>query len=120
MASMFSDKRVLFYDGMDVLSYRKGRLYFNRDTSIVQSVRIGDNRCLSVFVSRLLRLEPRCCVKVNQNCFLVSWNGCIINYSPDNNTYIIEHTYDRGMKNPLSFFPIDNKASGAKEIYYGE
>ena len=120
MASMFSDKRVLFYDGMDVLSYRKGRLYFNRDTSIVQSVRIGDNRCLSVFVSRLLRLEPRCCVKVNQNCFLVSWNGCIINYSPDNNTYIIEHTYDRGMKNPLSFLPIDNTASGEKEIYFGE
>lgn len=120
MASVFSNKRVLYYDGKDELSYLKGRLYFKRDTSKFKSVKIGDIKCKSIAISRLMRLEPRCSAKVNDNCFLISWNGCILNYCPATNSYNVEHVYDRGMKNPLSFLSLENVETGENDVFYGE
>ena len=66
-----------------------------------------------------MRLGPRCAISVDEDHILISFNGVILNYCISKNSYLIEHRFDRGMKNPLSFCKYTNKA-GNKEILYGE
>lgn len=71
-------------------------------------------------LERLMRLEARCAIQVDEEHFLVSCNGKIYNIDVKNKSYFIEHEYGRGMLNPVSFCKTDNVSGTTVEALYGE
>lgn len=112
-------ERVLFIGIHEILSYKKGELIYRSKTNgITQRFRIGSFINRFSIVERVMRKEPRCAVKVGDSQFVISFDGMILKYIVDNNTCIIEHYFDKGMKNPLDFTAVDNNEG--IEVYYGE
>ena len=117
---LFLDSKVVCVTDKYVLSYKLGSLYlYAVDGKLLQKKKIAGGFNRIGLLERLMRLGPRCAVPVDKDHFLISFNGRILNYSILNNSFVIEHNYDRGMKNPLSFC-LHNNDVGEKEILYGE
>lgn len=68
----------------------------------------------STFLSRLLRLNPRAAINLDEKTILFSSNGKIYKYDIELNEISVEHSFDKGMNNPLSF------CKGPNCILYGE
>lgn len=122
MIKKYIDGKLLCATANKVLFYKKSKLYYSnidQPTKIINEIKVqGVLGKIGVF-SRLLRLEPRCSISLDEKNFLFSLKGKIYHYNASKNTLKIEHTFDKGMNNPLSFcaVPLQN---GEKEIYYGE
>lgn len=114
--------RVLSATEKYILVYDKGNLivYANdKKNSIVKKVIVGNWTEKITLLNRLLRKEPRCAVQINDSQFLISYNGKIYNYDIKNNKLVIEHVYEKGMKNPLCFC-VEKREDGTINVYYGE
>lgn len=113
--------RVMAVTNKYTLIYKKGYLYVydNEENVIIAKKKIGNWIEKNTLISRLLRKEPRCAVKLGESSFLISYNGGVWNYDFKSNILFKEHSYGKGMKNPLSFC-VETKSKGENNIYYGE
>lgn len=73
----------------------------------------------SRFFERMLRLAPRCAAKLTGDGWLVSVHGNVLRVMPDGSVEQ-EHSYRRGMKNPLTFSVLSGIAGFDDGIAYGE
>ena len=111
--------RVLHVDDEGMLSYKNGALiYQNENTD--QRCKIGNIYNKIKIVERIIRKEPRCAAKIDDDHILVSFEGGILNYSISENNISIEHKFSKGMNNPLEFLVLDDPKSGEKIVFYGE
>lgn len=101
-----------------IISYKKGKLllFDFKTKNLIQIFKI--KKILFKIQERLLRLEPRIAIPIDENNFLISFNGSMLCYNVLTNKCNIEQQYSKGMKNPLYICSILNE--GEKEFYYGE
>lgn len=69
---------------------------------------------------RILRLSPRCACALSDKSAIVSHSGRILYVDLQNNTVTPEHTYCKGMSNPLYFGKIIGIQGFEDGFYYGE
>lgn len=69
-------------------------------------------------IERLLRLEPRCVMRIEKNSFLVSIKNYLLKVKIPSGEIEIDHCYEDGTKNPL-YFCCYNR-NGKHEIVYGD
>lgn len=120
--NVFLKSMLLYASNEILLSYKKGYLLVSRTKlpkKVIQKHKISHFPFRSKFFDRLMRNEPRCVAPLNNNQFLISYNGRIINYCVKKNTSTVEHLFRQGMKNPLGFCVIQ-KTGGDNVILYGE
>ena len=118
----FLDERVLYIDNKIILSYSKGYIiYREQNTEKKQMCKVGKKTLYNVpIIERVMRNEPRCAARVDATHIIISYNGEIINYDCRNNVCVVEHRFERGMNNPLSFLAVFNKDTNSNDVYYGE
>jgi hypothetical protein len=125
--SIINKFKPLYIDDQHCLSCRKGKLYthsgingnpvyfgslpMNIKEKVLSKIRLTE---------RIFRLEPRIAIAINENEYLISFNGAI--YCADISKGIIqrEHKYRQGMKNPLNFCQIEGIKGFENTIAYGE
>lgn len=118
----FLDGKLLCVTSNKLLIYKRGILCFSlleEPEKIIKQIKIQGVLGRNSILARLLRLEPRCAVALGDEDFLLSFNGKIMHYNTDSNSLEIEHVFEKGMNNPLSFCCITLE-NGEKEVYYGE
>lgn len=116
---LLSKERVLYLGKEESLSYKHGALiYRNRDYK--QKCKIGGLLTCATFFERLLRLEPRCSVRIDSNTFLVSCSGMVLRYEVNQNHAYKEMEYKKGMRNPLSFLSLSDDGSQENRVFFGE
>ncbi len=116
---IFLKSKVLCVTDKWILSFRKGKLLlYNSQKELINQVCLEGIRHNGL-LQRLLRLEPRLAVPLDDNSFLVSYNGKMLRYDITLNQLHTEQVYEKRMKNPLSICLIENETYG-KEFYYGE
>ncbi|MCC7572016.1 MAG: hypothetical protein KO464_01340 [Candidatus Methanofastidiosum sp.] len=85
--------------------YHKGCVLLRNinDKTLIQKLRM--HSLIKSFrpIERLFRYEARCAISIDEDTFIFSCNGIIYNYSIKSNKATIEHRFDKGMKNPLTF-----------------
>ena len=115
----YSEKRMLYCDDKCSLYYYRGKLIY-KDVHSEQTTNIGGKYSRFSFVERLMRKEPRCAARVDENHIIVSFDGNIYAYCISDNSVIIEHRFNKGMNNPLEFLKVKDKQTFESIIYYGE
>lgn len=114
-----SDKMYLFAKGMKIFCVEKnGKIVF--DVTIP-----GQNKVFIILSNiplfrRMLRLEPRCGCFFDNNNILVSFHGKVYNVDIKNKNINIEHSFTKGMNNPLSFSKIQGVCGFSDGVLYGE
>lgn len=116
---LFLKEKVLYISDNSILSYDNGYIYY-RDKNGIKKLKIGTMCNKLRLIERMLRREPKSCIKLDETHYLFSFDGKIINYDINNNSASVDHVFDKGMNNPCSFLSYFNKATGKNEIYYGE
>lgn len=120
---IFIKEKTLCITKERLISYTDGCInVYDREANNrkIQSCRIGNGIISKGIVARLLRNEPRCAALIDKNTCLISNNGSILNYNVSENTFFVEHKYDRGMKNPLTFCIVKDDNGFTTAVYYGE
>lgn len=118
MRVVLKPERVLAVTPKEILCYKRGNIIVktnDENQTVIASRRVNPFFYFQI-INRLLRHEPRCAVPIGNDAFLISHNGKIINYNYKTNNIIIEHVYNKNMKNPLHFC----KNPKTNEVYYGE
>ncbi len=116
---LLSKFKVLAVNNDGMLSYHKGRLYYedghqrNNICDIPQS-KLKSILCKFRLTERLLRLEPRVACSLGDNEFLISCSGWIYLVNTENKTIMPEMKLREYMNNPLSF--TKTKAHGHSEV----
>ena len=106
------------------LYYRRNVLWLLKDGKwhrLCDIPRTGKYTVLSKsrFLERMLRLAPRCAAMLPGDGWLISVHGGVLRVMPDG-TVEREHSYRRGMKNPLSFSVLSGVEGFDDGIAYGE
>lgn len=114
-----SHKFSLYVRGNKVFSSHENK----KDCSKLGVIPIGYKRnffAKSKLITRLMRLEPRCGLFLNENEAIISGFGKV--YYIDVNNQIIheEHSFRKGMNNPLSFSRIEGVHGFTDGILYGD
>jgi len=118
---VIDDYKFLCDVNKQIVSYHKGGIY-KQDSLYSRHEKIVDLPLHIMFkiaakirpLERLLRLEPRLALRVDDEHFLLSYHGCIYRIDLNSGELIQEHKYRRNMNNPLSFCRNEEK------ILYGE
>lgn len=121
-------KYSLLYAGENIaLSYKKGILYcHNRPEEapkrLAQLPLTRTKRVLYQIrlIERLLRLEPRCAVRLSEHEFVLSWAGAAWLVDVAKNIITREHSYRSGMNNPLNFTHVSGIPGISDCVLYGE
>lgn len=71
-------------------------------------------------MQRMLRLEPRCGIFIDDYVALVSMHGSIFRISALDFSIVREHDFRNGMNNPLIICKVENLDGFESGIYYGE
>lgn len=118
----YLSERLLCKNRKFLLCYDKGCIIVRRsdNKNFVQKIRIHSRWYSFFLVERLLRLEPRTAFSLDDETFLFSDHGHIWSYSVKNNSLETEHTFDKGMNNPLTFCLCEDKSNNLHEALYGE
>lgn len=79
-------------------------------------------KLLSYFLitRRLFRLEPRCGCFIDEELVIFSMRGKIYNINLNTNIITVEHSFKKGMNNPLFFTEIKDIEGFENGIIYGE
>ena len=98
-------EKMLAQSGKYILAYKKGYLFLKQSISKknIQKLKIHHGIRVNSLIERLFRFEPRAAVPLNDNCFIFSDHGAIYEYSVENNSITLRHSFSKGMNNPLSF-----------------
>ena len=116
-----SDSKLLCSVGEKQIFYNKGTLYIqenqNEYSHEILKLPISWWKSIAIkirLLERLLRLEPRVAISLNDHEFLLSYQGQIFKINCENRNFEPEHHYRRGMNNTLSFCNLHGS------ILYGE
>ena len=119
--TVISNYKLLCEVGLNRVYYHKGILYIQdrENINFVKLLRLPGQQWKKALVrirsaERLLRLEPRIAKALNDNEFLLSYQGEVLLINTKDASCSVEHRYRSGMNNPLSFCSINNR------ILYGE
>lgn len=118
-SELFSNQRVLCITDKYLLTYKSGIIRLFGNNKQIDSKRIGDWKNKLSIVERLCRLEPRCATMISSFECIFSFNGCVYYYNFQSKELKIEHYFDRGMRNPLSFCKMHD-SDNEVNVYYGE
>ena len=115
-------EKMLAQSGKYILAYKKGYLFLKQSISKnnIQKLKIHHGIRVNSLIERLFRFEPRAAVPLNDNCFIFSDHGAIYEYSVENNSITLRHSFSKGMNNPLSFCIRKNLNGDFIELVYGE
>ncbi len=117
-------KTVLYVSDNSILYYRFGKLYYESGERVISCVL--QKSSLKRFASRMrlverfLRLSPRTSIKLDDNHFLISYDGKVYHWDVCQNVLQIEHAFRSEMNNPLSFTRIKGVDGFDDSIAYGE
>lgn len=102
--------------------YKNGCLVLRNVVSnnIIYKLRIHSRWKSLTLVERLIRLEPRAAISLDDNTFLYSDHGAIYQYDVETNTIKVIHSFKRGMNNPLTFCVRKDENGSVIEVIYGE
>lgn len=105
-----------------MLCYDRGFLVIRESTGkkFVQKLRIHPFLKSVSFVERLLRYEPRAAISLQEDEFLFTDHGFIYRYSVKNNSISVEHRFEKGMNNPLTFCSRYDDMGNLIDLLYGE
>ena len=118
-AKLYLKERLLYINDIETLSYKHGFLIY-RCKEDIRKCKIGNlMNCINAY-ERLIRKEPRCAAKVDDDNILISFKGRILNYCISSNTTTVDHIFSKGMNNPLDFLCVEDPMTFEKAIYYGE
>lgn len=125
--SVVIDAKVLASSTMYALCYRKGNLY-RLEISSMKLFKISSlpNSKRNILLSkcglteRLLRLEPRAAISLDDATFIFSYSGKVFRVDVTTGIIVVEHTFRRRMNNPLNFVRVENVAGVGDSILYGE
>lgn len=111
-------------DDDSVLSYKRGVLVY-RSSEKCFKMRMPlpfIKRVLVLFRlgERFLRITPKCTLKLNDNVFLLSFNGFVYNLDIETITLTKEHRYCPMMNNPCSIVSVDSIEGFENGVIYGE
>lgn len=83
---------------------------------------IGIDKYLSYvrILVRILRLEPRCAMWIDEYKFILSYHGKVYLVNLKLKTIVVEHKFRRGMNNPLTFCKVSGLSKFPDCILYGE
>lgn len=116
-----SNNKILCAVKDKIISYHAGNLYLHKKNDerpqllLNLPIKTWKRFCSKIrLVERLLRLEPRLAVAINDDEFIFSYQGKIYRMSVTSKKLSVEHTYRKGMNNALTFC-CENGA-----ILYGE
>ena len=123
--NVISHNKVLVYDDGNMLSYHKGKLYwenFETKQFICKIPIPGRKRlfCSIRIFERLLRLEPRTACKVGYKKYLLSCSGGVYLVNVENSTIELELRLRPQMNNPLSFTKIVDEEGNVESVLFGE
>lgn len=116
---IFNNFRLLCKVGNNYVFYHSGILYLqNIESKLYQKIPLPMPQYKKILsrsrlLERLIRLEPRLAIALDDEIFLLSYQGKIYQISTDGKVKV-EHFYREGMNNPLSFCMVNNR------ILYGE
>ena len=119
-------ERVLYIDSEIVLSYKRGILICRRRKGENSSPETADRCAIGALsnkiplLERFLRKEPRCAARIDETGFIISFEGKVLYYDMEKNEIAVEHRFDRGMNNPLSFLCESEAGTGKNDVIYGE
>ena len=120
-AKQYIDQKVLCASSRFIVTYSRGKLCFLDVPSkhLLYQQSLTSKLAKFPLLARFLRNEPRCAVLENENICLISHQGRILRYNFADNSLTVEHTYKKGMRNPLNLSVIDT-ALHKQNVYYGE
>lgn len=118
----YEPEKILAINKRYSFGYKNGCLILRDVDSdkIIHKIRIHSRRKSFTLIERLLRLEPRTAVSLNDNVFLYSDHGTVFQYDVRTNTIEAIHSFNRGMNNPLSFCVRKDENNNVIEVIYGE
>ena len=119
---LYIKEKLLAGNSKYLLSYQNGQLFLRltKNRCLVNKLRIHSRSKSSSLVERLMRLEPRVALSLDENIFLYSDHGAIYKYDAETNTVEAIHSFSRGMNNPLSFCVRKDADGRVTEVLYGE
>lgn len=115
--------QLLYASAQEQLFYEKNSFYLQRGDHrqrLCQVPRAGKYAllCHLPLAARMLRLEPRCATVAEDGSYLVSVHGGIFRITEKG--ICREHSYRKGMHNPLAFARIQGVEGFADGVAYGE
>ena len=120
-------KPLVLLSNNDILGYSKGWLVLiNSITGVKKRICNLPMSLLKRFLSnirlceRLLRLEPRTAVLLNNHTVLLSFQGCMYRVDLTMGTVELEHRFRKGVNNPLSICYITGIEGFSDCVVYGE
>lgn len=117
-------KTILYISDTSTLWYRYGKLYYKTADIAISCVlqKTAWKRVLSLvrLLERALRLSPRTAIKLDENEFLISYDGKVFRWDVITNNLSTDHCYREEMNNPLSFTRIDGVDGFEDCIAYGD
>lgn len=117
---MFKE-RLLCVTPKYMLCYYKGEIIIRNtlDLSIAKTRRVHPRYKSVSLVERMLRHEIRTAISLSDDVFLFADRGKIVRYDVEQDDYVIEHEFDRGMNSPLQFCIRYDEYNNV-EVLYGE
>ncbi len=122
-----SFKSLVAVNDCTILGYKKGVIYvFNlKENTFHKIVKLPQTLLLKVcskirILERILRMEPRFAIKLNNDKYLISYRGAIYRVSLSEKDIILEHKYKDDMNNPLHACNIQGLKGFDDGVYYGE
>ena len=121
------DAKVLAANDKYALCYRKGDLFrldiLSMRLEFLTSLPYSPSKRLLTkcqLTERLLRLEPRTAISLDDTTFLFTFNGKIVSIDIMSGETRIEHEFRQGMNNPLNLIQIQGLRGFGNSILYGE
>ena len=116
------DERLLCKTEDYLLCYKNGYIRIkNADgTNVIKEYRIHSYFKSIRLFERLLRYEPRVGIALDRKSFLFTDHGKIYYCSNENDCLRVEHSFDKGMNNPLSFCARYDEDGKIIDLLYGE
>lgn len=107
--------------GID-LFYHCGAIYIydKKRKEVISRFRINKKVLSIAIVSRLLRRNPRAAIALDKYTFLFTYHGVIYRISASEDRISVDHTFSKGMNNPLSFCTRYDDDGKLIDLLYGE
>lgn len=119
---LYINEKLLAKNDKFLFAYKNGKIIVRQSENkqIVQKLKIHKGLITNPFLERIFRYEPRAAISLSEDIFMYSDHGSIYEYSVNRNSIKHQHTFSRGMNNPLTFCIRRNVNGDIVEIIYGE
>lgn len=126
MEQVIHSKRVILAGDGRYILYKKGCLYFSEDLDkkekkicVIPAVNVQKIWYKFSILERMFRLMPQCAAWVDKNSFIFAQKGHIYFVNLQSGIICLEHNFIKGMRAPLNFCKVEEKAGFHNCIIYG-